>query len=99
MGPKRVRERVVLEGRVGVGVSGTVASHLQKTTPVTAEETPVVALSLVQPTKKRQHAHRIHMNKLMYILLRCALSANTTNSRVVVLTGSSPSEHVAMLAH
>ena len=73
--------------------------HTQKTTPVTAEETPVVALSLVQPTKKRQHAHRIHMNKLMYILLRCALSANTKNSRVVVLTGSSPSEHVAMLAH
>ena len=59
----------------------------------------MAALSLVQPTKKRQHAHRVHVNKLVYILLRRALSANTKNSRVVVMTGSSPSEHVAMLAH
>ena len=33
----------------------------QKTTPVTTEETPVVALSLVQPTKKRQHTHTAYI--------------------------------------
>ena len=52
----------------------TIAPLPQKTTLVTAEETPVVALSLVQPTKKR-HARTAYMNNLVYILLRCALSA------------------------
>ena len=56
---------------------------------------------LTRSTNKETPTRAPHTcrNKLMYILLRRALSANTKNSRVVVLTGSSPSEHVAMLAH
>ena len=58
--------------------------------PVTAEETTVVALSLVQPTKNATRAHCAYMNNLVYILLRCALSANTKNSRVCHPDGSKP---------
>ena len=62
----------------------------QKTTPVTAEEDTAVALSLVQPTKKR-HKRAPRTNELTYFLLRCAHSANDRYSRVCPsVTGASP---------
>ena len=65
-------------------------ARTQKTTPVTAEEDTAVALSLVQPTKKR-HKRAPRTNELTYFLLRCAHSANDRYSRVCPsVTGASP---------